>query len=187
MDFAVDGARRMQAMIDGLLAYSRVQTEAEAFEAVDTESVVDKTISALGMLVDDADAEVVVGDLPDVEADRNQLAQVFQNLVKNAVTYASAETDRPRVEIDGERDDEMVTFRVSDNGPGIPEREQENIFEVFTRGGTHEDEGTGIGLPICERIVHRHGGDLRVESTPGEGATFVFTVPAVTTEDDIDV
>ena len=184
MDFAVDGARRMQAMIDGLLAYSRVQTEAEEFEPTDTEALVEETIGALGMHIDEADAEVVVGDLPAVEADQNQLGQVFQNLVKNAVTYAGAEDERPRIEIDGKRGDEMVTFRVSDNGPGIPESSQGDIFEVFRRGGTHDAEGTGIGLPICERIVHRHGGDIRVESIPGEGATFVFTVPAVTTEDE---
>jgi len=187
MDFAVDGANRMQDMIDGLLAYSRVQTAAEEFEETDTEAVVEETISALRMHVDDADAEVTVGPLPDVEADPNQFGQVFQNLLKNAVTYAAEGDREPRVQIEAETDGEMATFRVSDNGPGIPESVQEDIFDVFTRGGAHDTEGTGIGLPICERIVHRHGGEIWVESTPGEGATFAFTVPAVTTEDESHV
>ncbi|WP_276271721.1 PAS domain-containing protein [Haloarcula litorea] len=184
MAFAVDGARRMQDMIDGLLTYSRVQTDAEEFAEIDAEAVVEETLTALQLHVADADAEVTVGDLPNVEADRDQLGQVFQNLVKNAVTYAAEDGDeRPRVEITGEVDEEMVRFRVSDNGPGVPEAVRDDIFRVFTRGGTHDSEGTGIGLPVCERIVHRHGGDIRVVSTPDEGATFEFTVPAVTTEE----
>ncbi|MBV0901295.1 PAS domain-containing protein [Haloarcula salina] len=183
MAFAVDGARRMQEMIDGLLAYSRVQTDAREFEETDATAVLDETITALQFHIADADAEVTAADLPPVEADSNQLGQVFQNLVKNAVTYADDGETPPRIEIDAERGEEMVTFSVSDNGPGIPESAREDVFEVFTRAGTHDAEGTGIGLPVCERIVHRHGGEIWVESPPGEGATFRFTVPAVTEQE----
>ncbi|QPV62680.1 PAS domain S-box protein [Halosimplex litoreum] len=175
MDFAVDGATRMQEMIDALLQYSRVHTQGEEFVEVDTEAVVAETRKSLELLVDDHSATVEVGELPPVRADRSQLGQIFQNLLKNAVQHGGAE---PTVAVDGAREDDRVRFAVSDDGEGIPESQHERIFEIFKQS-SDRDDSTGIGLAMCERIAHRHDGEIWVESAPGEGATFHFTMPAV--------
>jgi len=128
--------------------------------------------------IDETDATVTVGDLPPVRADPDQLGQLFQNLVENAIEYAHESGVDPVVDIDARRDDDVVTFSVSDNGPGIPEGMDEDIFEIFNRGGTHERDGTGIGLAVCRRIVRRHDGEIWVDRSAGTGATFRFTLPA---------
>jgi len=117
-----------------------------------------------------------VGDLPTVEADEQQLEMVFQNLVSNAIKYSGE--DPPRIEIDAERRDSAWAFRVRDDGIGIDPDHAQDIFEVFNRLHTNEEyPGTGIGLAMCEKVVSRHGGDIRVESQRGEGSTFTFTIP----------
>ena len=176
MDFAVDGAHRMQDMIDALLQYARVQTRAAEFEETDAERVATETVDSLRMQIAETDATVTVGSLPAVEADPNQLGQVFQNLIENAVTYADESGVDPEVTVEGEADGEMVRFTVADNGPGVDEAAGD-VFEIFSRNGTHEADGTGIGLAVCRRIVHRHDGEIWVDSD-GEGATFAFTLPA---------
>jgi PAS domain S-box-containing protein len=176
MDFAVDGATRMQEMIDALLQYSRVHTRGDEFVEVDAEAVSAETLKSLELLVEDHSATVEVGELPPVRADRSQLGQVFQNLLKNAVQHGGSE---PTVAVDAVREDDRVHFEVVDDGEGIPESQQDRIFEIF-KGNS---DGTGIGLAMCKRIVERHEGEIRVESTPGEGATFHFTMPAVDEED----
>lgn len=184
MAFAVDGANRMQEMVDALLRYSRVETQAREFEPTDPEAVVSETLDALRMRLDEVDATVTTGSLPAVRADPNQLGQVFQNLLENAVEYADEAGVEPRIEIDAAEADGMVEFRVADNGPGIPAGSEEDIFEIFKRGGSHETAGTGIGLAVCQRIVQRHDG--RIWAEPSEtGATFRFTLPA-TSEVDVD-
>ena len=207
MEFAVDGAERMRGMIDGLLQYSRVETEGESFTETDVEAVVDGVRQDLQFALDDADAELEVGELPTVPADGDQLGQLFQNLVSNAIEHASmssrSETgdvhrsDAP-VSQSGSGSDfddavdhvgagttieisatEMPTgyrFAVSDDGPGIPADQQEDIFGLFDAGV--DSDGAGIGLAVCERIVSRHDGELWVESTEGEGSTFYFTLNA---------
>jgi len=182
MEFAVDGAHRMQDMVDALLKYSRVETQAGEFETIDPNAVVEETLDALRIRIAETDASVSAAQLPPVKADANQLGQLFQNLLKNAIEYAHENGADPHVEIDGTISDDMVTVSVSDNGPGIEESAQSNVFEIFTRGGTHTTEGTGIGLAVCQRIVRRHGGRIWVESTDGDGATFNFTLPAATEE-----
>ena len=181
MDFAVDGARRMQDMVDGLLRYSRVQSEAAAFEAVESQAVFEDTLDALRMRIEETGTTVTCEDLPPVEADANQPGQLFQNLLDNAMSYAGSEEADPTVEVRATVEDELVRFEVSDNGPGVPEAQQERIFEVFSRGQVDGD-GTGIGLAVCRRIVRRHGGEIWVESASGEGTTFAFTVPAANPE-----
>jgi len=180
MDFAVDGAERMQSMIEALLAYSRVQTQGEEFTRTDTAAVVDETRRDLGLRIEETGAEVRVGDLPTVEADRSQLGQLFQNLIENAIDHGGTET--PTVDVTATEREECYEFAVADDGVGIPEPDQERIFEIFKSGhrGSDEPGGTGIGLAVCERIVHRHGGDIWVESEQGNGATFRFTVPKTT-------
>jgi len=178
MDFAVDGATRMQEMIDALLQYSRVHTQGEALVEVDSAAVVADTLRSLEFLIEDHGATVEVGELPPVRADRSQLGQVFQNLVKNAVQHGGSE---PTVTVDGTREDDRVRFEVADDGEGIPDSQHERIFEIFKQN-SDRDDSTGIGLAMCKRIAHRHDGEIWVESTPGEGATFHVTMPAVDEE-----
>jgi len=175
LHYAVDGARRMQEMIDALLQYSRVQTQGEEFARVDLEAVFDDTERSLEMFVDEADATVTRGELPPVHADRSQVEQLLQNLVKNAVEYGGA---NPTVEVDASRDGDRVALTVSDDGPGIEASQHDRIFEIFKSN----QGGTGIGLAMCKRIAHRHDGDIWVESEPGDGATFHVTLPAATGE-----
>ena len=177
MDFAVNGAQRMSRMINSLLEYSRVHTEAEEFSATDLEVVIDTTLQDLELLIAEHDAEVSVSDMPTVEADRDQLGQVFQNLIKNAIEHAT-EDGTPKISITASERDEEYLFAVADNGPGIPEESQDDIFKIFKQGVAATDgDHTGIGLAITKRIVQRHGGEIWVESAVGEGATFEFTVP----------
>ncbi|WP_229380172.1 ATP-binding protein [Haloterrigena salifodinae] len=176
IDFAVDGAERMREMIDGLLAYSRIETRGEPFEPVDLEAVIDDVLADLRLRIAESDAKIDVGDLPTVDGDRNQLHQLFQNLLTNALEYSGDEP--PRVEIAARRDGRQWIVSVSDEGIGIEPGEQERIFEVFERLHSRaEYDGTGIGLALCQRIVERHGGDIWVNSEPGEGSTFSAAFP----------
>lgn len=177
LDYAADGAERMQAMIDGLLAYGRVETRGDPLEPVDLDDVLDDVIANLDLAIRETGADVVRGDLPVVEGDRGQLVQLFQNLVANALQYHDGS---PRIRIDADRDGDRWTVSVADDGIGIPKDQQDRIFAIFQRGpGSQHGEGTGVGLAMCRRIVERHGGVIAVESTPGEGSTFTFTLPAV--------
>ncbi|WP_336329947.1 PAS domain-containing sensor histidine kinase [Haloarcula sp. CGMCC 1.2071] len=179
MAFAVDGAHRMQEMVDALLRYSRVETKAGDFEETDPEAVLDRTLDALQMRIEEVDATITAESLPRVDADSNQVGQVFQNLLENAIEYATEAGIEPHIEVSAEEDDGMVTFTVSDNGPGIPAADREEVFDIFHRAGAHDTEGTGIGLAVCQRIVLRHDGRIWVEPSD-DGATFKFTLPAVT-------
>ncbi|RQG98056.1 PAS domain S-box protein [Natrarchaeobius chitinivorans] len=180
LEFAADGADRMRAMIDGLLEYSRVESQGEPFEGIDLDDVASDVRRDLEPRITDTDAEVRIEDLPRVEGDESQLRQVFQNLVKNAIEYSG--DGRPRVHVSAEKNGTEWAVSVRDEGVGIDPSEQERIFDVFHRLDPHDDQpGSGIGLALCERIVERHGGEIWVESEPGEGATFSFTLP--TTQD----
>lgn len=172
MSFAADGADRMQTMIDGLLQYSRVQTDADAFETVDSDAVLDEVLQNLELKIEESGAEISREPLPTVSADRSQLGQVFQNLIKNAIEHGDENTV---VEIPATENEDHTEFAVADNGPGIPADRQNEIFDIFDKGG--ESDGTGIGLAVCQQIIQRHSGDIRVESTEGEGTTFYFTIP----------
>jgi len=172
MEFAVDGAERMRAMINGLLTYSRVQTNAGSFERVDPNEVLSEVKQDLELTIAETGATVDVADLPPVTADRNQLGQLFQNLVKNAIEHGQ---DGVRIEVTATDGDGVTTFSVSDDGPGIPERRQGEIFDIFDKGA--DSDGTGIGLAVCQEIVARHGGEIQVDSTVEEGTTFSFTLP----------
>ena len=172
MTFAVNGADRMRGMIDGLLQYSRVETAGAAFESVDAEAVLDGVVDDLQLAIEEANADVVVDELPTVTADAAQLGQLFRNLITNAIDHGGSAT---KIEITGVQTAQGVEFAVSDDGPGIPADRQEAIFGLFDKGS--DSDGTGIGLAVCERIVTRHDGEIRVASTPGEGTTFHITFP----------
>ncbi|WP_232702993.1 PAS domain S-box protein [Halobacterium wangiae] len=177
IDFAVDGAERMRDMIDGLLEYSRVETQGEAFEPVDLDDVLADVCEDLAVRVEESDADVSTESLPTVVGDASQLRQLFQNLLSNAIEYSG--DDPPRVDVSAERHGDVWRISVQDEGIGIDPAEQDRIFEVFQRLHTHDEHpGTGIGLALCKRIVERHGGDIWVAAEPGEGSTFTFELPA---------
>ncbi len=176
--FAVDGAQRMQRLIGDLLAYSLVGTRGQQLAPTDTAAVVDRVVVDLGAVIAESGAAVTRGDLPTVLADAPQLGQLFQNLLINAIKFRGAEP--PRVHVSAARHGGAWLFTVQDNGIGIAPEYAERIFVIFQRlHHRTKYPGTGIGLAICKKIVERHGGRIWIESTPGQGASFHFTIPAV--------
>ena len=179
LEYAVDGADHMRAMVEGLLAYSRIDPADTQLVSVELNGVVGKATDDLAHLVAKSGAEIEVGDLPRVRGDPDQLRQVFQNLLRNAIQYSG--DDEPRVTISAARQNGRWVISVSDEGIGIHPDEQDRIFEVFERlHSRHRGSGSGIGLALCERIIERHEGNIWVESAPGEGSTFSFDLPADT-------
>ncbi len=175
--FAVDGARRMQELINDLLAYSRVGSRALEVQPVDTGRLADRVISDLGGAIEDAGATVQRDELPTVLGDPTQLQQLFQNLIANGIKFGRPGV-APVVTISVRRRDAGWTFAVRDNGIGIEPQYLDRIFVLFQRLHSRaEYPGTGIGLAICKKIVERHGGTIRVESEPGIGTMFEFTLP----------
>src|SRR5579859_4363664 len=175
--FAVDGALRMQELINDLLTYSRVGSRALELECVDSNAVVDQVVSDLRAAIEDSAATVTRDELPSVRADRRQLQQLFQNLIANAIKFQQPGL-APVVHVSARTTDSKRTFGVSDNGIGIEPQYVERIFMLFQRLHSRaEYHGTGIGLAICKKIVERHGGSIGVHSEPGRGTTFEFTLP----------
>jgi light-regulated signal transduction histidine kinase (bacteriophytochrome) len=172
---AVDGAQRMQQMISDLFAYTRVGGQKAAFTAVDCEALLTRVLGDLQMAVADSGAVITHDPLPTIRGDATQLYQVWQNLIGNALKFRGAAG--PRVHIAARRDGTGWEFSVRDNGIGIDPKHAERIFQVFQRTHTRtEYPGTGMGLAICKKIVERHGGRIWVESQPGAGSTFYFTI-----------
>jgi PAS domain S-box-containing protein len=176
IEFAVDGADRMREMIQALLAYSRVDTRGQEFEPVSVAALFERIEQDLTVTIDEADATLSTPSTDTtVAGDRNQLSQLFQNLVENGIKYNEG---KPHIDVSATRNGETVRVEVTDNGIGMAPEQTDDIFEVFQRLHTREEfAGTGIGLSICRKIVDRHGGEIDVESTPGEGSTFVVTLP----------
>lgn len=175
--FAVDAAARLQSMIRDLLDYSRVGTRGGAFVPCDMGTLLDTVRANLARAIDEADAQVTGDALPTVTADGMQMQSLLQNLVGNALKYRR-EGVPPRIAISAADEGDYWVFRVADNGIGIEPQYFDRIFQVFQRLHTREKfGGTGIGLALCKKIVERHGGAIRVESQPGDGTTFVFTLP----------
>jgi PAS domain S-box-containing protein len=173
--YAVDGARRMQSLINNLLSYSRVGTRGKAFAATDCEGVLQEVLTNLQQSILDTSATVTHEHLPTVQGDAPQLVQVFQNLIGNALKFHG--TELPRVHISAEDQDGDWRFTVRDNGIGIDPQYADRIFVIFQRLHTlAEYPGAGMGLAIAKKIVERHGGRIWVESEPGKGSTFYFTV-----------
>ncbi|WP_090382873.1 sensor histidine kinase [Natronobacterium texcoconense] len=176
LEFAVDGADRMRSMIDGLLKYSRVETNADPLEAVDLETVFEDAREDLQLTIAANDATITAEPLPRVQGDDRQLRQVFQNLLENAIAYSGDEPPTVRVSARRNGSDWIVT--VEDDGIGIDPEYQDSVFEVFERAHDRDaGTGTGIGLALCERIVERHGGDIWLESELDEGTAVSFSLP----------
>lgn len=173
--FAMDGADRMKKLIMDLLEYSRVGSNKDNFSEVDTNVLLKEVVNVFMGRIDEMKATVVVGDLPSVTANRIQIFQLFQNLLGNALKYHSGES--PLIEISGKEEATHYLFSVKDNGIGIKPIFFEKIFVLFQRlHHKNEYSGTGIGLSICKKIVERHGGKIWVESEPGKGSCFYFTI-----------
>jgi PAS domain S-box-containing protein len=173
---AVDGAVRMERMIDDLLAFSRVDSRGGERRPADAAAAVSNAIANLGAAIAESGAAVSCGTLPRVLADAGQLTQLFQNLIGNAVKFHGDAA--PRIDITAVREGARWRFVVRDNGIGVDPRQRERIFEIFQRLHPRTRyPGTGMGLAICKRIVERHGGTIWVESAPGGGSAFCFTLP----------
>ncbi|MDY6964706.1 MAG: PAS domain S-box protein [Halobacteriota archaeon] len=176
--FAVDGATRMQRMINDLLTYSRVGTRGRPFEETDCEAVIGSALINLEVRVEESGAVVTHDPLPTIMADDVQFVQLLQNLISNAVKYNDKET--PTVHLRAEERDGEWLFSVKDNGIGIDPEYKDQVFQIFRRLQTKEEyEGSGIGLSVCRKIVERHGGRIWLESKSGEGTTFYFTIPSM--------
>lgn len=176
IDYAVDGATRMQRLINDLLAYSRVSTRGEPFELTDCETVLERVSANLGVAIEESGAVITHDPLPTIMVDASQLIHLFQNLIDNAIKFRSKA--QPRVHISAEQNGNKWIFSFRDNGIGIDPQYRERIFVICQRlHGRGEYPGTGLGLAICKKIVERHNGRIWVESNSRKGSTFYFTIP----------
>ena len=177
--YAVEGAKRMQALIGGLLAYSRVGAGDHVTSRVDLDDIVDVALMNLSEGLRETGAVITRDPLPMIMAEPTQLTQVFQNLIANANKFLRADVE-PRIHISATRQGAHWLLRVKDNGIGIEPEFFDRIFVIFQRLHTRaEFPGTGIGLSICKKVVERHGGTIWIESQPGQGTAFCFTLPAM--------
>ena len=179
MEYIVEAAKRMQRMILDLLEYSRVSTNNEEFEEIDTTEVLDGALFNLRGAIENNKAVITHNDLPAVTADKSQLIKVFQNLIANAIKFKK-EDEPPKIHVSARKDSQknQYIFSVQDNGIGMDPQYAERIFTLFQRLHTRDEyQGTGIGLSVAKRIVERHGGRIWVESELGKGSTFYFSLP----------
>ncbi len=176
IEYAVDGAVRMQRLINDLLDFSRVGTRAMPIETTDCNAVLKEALGNLAAMIDEHRAIITHEALPSVHADASQLVLVFQNLISNAVKFHGV--DLPNVHVSAQDQGPEWVFSIKDNGLGIDQKYADKIFLLFQRLHTRQEyPGTGMGLAICKRIIQRHGGRLWFESVPGGGSTFFFTIP----------
>lgn len=173
--YAVDGANRLQTMINALLEYSRIDRSGKPFEPVNFESVLERATLNLELAIKENKATITHDPLPTIMADSSQLLQVFQNLISNAIKFRGDEP--PRIHISSKRKENEWVFSVRDNGIGIEPEYVKQLFTIFKRLHGREQPGIGLGLSICKKIVNRHGGRIWIESEPGKSSTFYFTLP----------
>ncbi|MCE5296835.1 MAG: PAS domain S-box protein, partial [Euryarchaeota archaeon] len=178
IQFAVDGGKRMRALIDDLLMYSRVDTKSASFSKVDMNMVLDDTIKVLGVAIKSNNAEIIVHPLPTIMADRSNMSQIMQNVISNAIKFHGEE--RPKVEVSSSQTEMEYVFSIKDNGIGIDPKYYNKLFQMFQRLHTRDEyEGTGIGLAISKKIIDRHGGRIWFESDGRNGSTLFFTIPKI--------
>ncbi|MGB9201899.1 PAS domain S-box protein, partial [Methanobacterium sp.] len=176
IEYIVEGAQRMRLLIDDLLEYSRVKSQAAEFNKVNFDQVLDAVLHNLSVSIVENDVNITHDSLPSVLADKNQMIHVFQNLISNAIKFHGQKP--PEINIYAQKEGKKWKFAVKDNGIGIKPEHQKQIFEVFKRLHTKEEyPGTGIGLSITQKIIQHHGGEIWVESEPEKGTTFFFTLP----------
>ena len=176
--FIVEGAQRMKNLIDDLLAFSRLTTEVKEYEAILMDKILEDVLTNLKASISETNAKIIYKSLPTIIGDPNQIIQLFQNLIGNAIKFHGNKS--PQIVISKQEFVDYWLFSVSDNGIGINPKYQEQIFSIFKRLHTREEyEGTGMGLSICKRIVERHGGKIWVDSELGNGSTFNFTISRI--------
>ena len=182
INHAVEGSVRMRALINDLLAYARVESKGKALTDTDCNESLTIAKKDLSVLLEETDTQLNVVDLPHVIGEKGQLAQVFQNLIGNAIKFKSSE--RPVVEITVVKQNGNWLFTIKDNGLGFDQEHAERIFVIFQRlQGREEHKGTGIGLALCKKIIERHGGTIWAQSEKGKGSTFSFTIPVIGGQD----
>ncbi len=173
--YAVDGAKRMQSLVHDLLAFSRVGSQGKTFAPIDTETVFSHVISNLQLAIEESQAVVTHDELPTITGDDIQLTQLFQNLIGNAIKYRR---ESPKIHVSAKKQDTEWLFSVRDNGIGLDPQFKDRIFVIFQQLHPKEDyAGTGIGLAVCKKIVEKHEGRIWVDSEPGKGSTFYFSIP----------
>lgn len=178
INFAADGARRMQILVEDLLDYSRVKVSVDKTVMVDMNEIIETARKDLSMMIAENQAQIISHDLPKLKIDKLQIIRLIENLISNAIKY-SDRTRKPVVEISAVKENDFWKFSVKDNGIGFEQKYAERIFMLFQR--LHESsayKGSGMGLTICKKIVDYHEGKIWAESVPGEGSTFFFTLPA---------
>ena len=174
--FAVDGAKRLDAMTNDLLQYSKITSEKREVKPVNFENVLDEALLNLKVPIEENNAVITHDPLPTIISDAQLKVQLFQNLIGNAIKYHSKET--PKIHISAKKEKSQYLFSIKDNGIGISPEHLKRIFTIFQRLHTREEyEGTGIGLAIAQKIVHQQGGEIWLESELGKGSTFYFTLP----------
>jgi PAS domain S-box-containing protein len=177
--YAVGGAKRLDAMIQDILIYSKITNKERNFTHVNVNNVLEQTYLNLKAAIDENDAEITYKKLPSIFIDEQLMIQLFQNLISNSIKYRTEEC--PKIQISANKEGKHWLFCVKDNGIGISENHLDKIFTIFQRLHTHEEyEGTGIGLAIAQKIVHQHGGQIWAKSELEKGTTFYFTIPIKT-------
>lgn len=172
--YAVDGSKRMYDLINGLLTFSRIETKSGNFEDVEIAKVLKEVLKNLKFSIEQSKAKITIGKMPAIRASKNQMIQLFQNLLSNSIKFS---TGIPKISLSSEEKKDFYLFTVKDHGIGIDPEYHEKIFQIFQRLVSRDEyEGTGIGLSICKRIVERHKGRIWVNSKSGEGSTFLFTI-----------
>jgi len=174
MEYIIEAATDMKNLINGLLDYSRILNKENDIQSIYTNSMVDHVIDDLKTSIEESEGKVTHDNLPNIKGDAAQLQMVFKNLISNAIKFKNTD-EPPEVHISAYSDQNEYVFSIADNGVGIEEQYLERIFQIFQR--STEYKGMGIGLSIVKLIIEKHGGHIWVESTPGEGSTFYFTLP----------
>ena len=171
-------AGRMQEMITSILDYSKISTDTEPFKLVDCNIILKDALGSIEIAIGESGANVTNDPMPFIYADPHQIQRVFQNLISNSLKFSSKGGKTPEIHIGVNKNGNFYEFYVKDNGIGIDSKYFERIFIIFQR--LHNDAvypGHGVGLAVCKKIVERHGGSMRIASSPGEGSTFYFTIP----------
>jgi signal transduction histidine kinase len=173
----ISGARRMSSLINGLLDYSRINSQGKAFEEMEVEEVLSKVKMDLLQITEETKALIIHEELPRLYGDRLQIRQLFQNIITNSIKFRSAEP--PKIHITCTPEGGFWLFKVQDNGIGFDMKYKDKLFALFSRLHTSDQyPGTGIGLALCKKIVDRHNGRIWLESSPGNGTSVLFTIPA---------
>ena len=176
--YAVDGAKRLDVMINDILVYSRVSNKERNLTSVNFNKVIEQVYVNLITSIEENNAEITYDSLPSLITDEQLMIQLFQNLIGNAIKYRSQKT--PKIHISANKEGNKYIFTIQDNGIGISPEHMERIFTIFKRLHTHEEyEGTGIGLAIAQKIVNQQGGEIWVKSELGKGSTFYFIIPII--------